>query len=321
LIFCDTFSLKESVINERPFEGKGEIKMRNLIISAIILVLLSLAINAQGKKYSNKEHGYNFVAPAGWTLTQEEGEKCLSFSFTNADKTIGIIVSAAHSVSLSDFLKNEYKVLNFGFSPQESIRENNGVQAIRLIKADGGYKTTMDAVLLPLSENDGVAVMTLIGSDAYIQEAHNAVVQILRSVKLSFGRKLKKAFTDMENGLASQSNQNGSSASSGGSSPNSAWGRMLAGKKLEYFKGGYSRIYRFCGGSFSQNGESLYSSNDGSYGNINNRLGGSWDVQGNTLILRYNSGTVTNFELSQGEDTGGVRLDGTFYRMTQADCS
>lgn len=294
--------------------------MKNLIISAIILVLLNLAINAQGKKYSNKEHGFNFVAPAGWTV-KEEAEKGESYTFTNSDQTVGIIVTAAHSTNLSDFLKNEYKVLNFGFYPDGSIKETNGgIQGLRLIKSKDGRQTTMDAFLMPLGDSDGVAVMALIAGEAYITEAHNAVVQILKSVKLSFGRKLKKAFTDTEKALATQSNQNGSSTSSSGSSPNSAWGRMLSGKKLEYFKNGYSRIYRFCGGSFSQNGESLYSSNDGSYGSINNRLSGRWDVQGNTLILRYNDGTVTNFELSQGDDTGGVRLNGQFYAMTVADC-
>lgn len=295
--------------------------MKNLIISAIILVLLGLTINAQGKKYSNKEHGFNFIAPAGWTV-KEEGEKCQSFTFTNSDQTVAIIVSAAHSINLSEFLKNEYKVLDLGFSPEGKIQENNGIQVIRLHKTQGGYKTTLDTVLMPLGEDDAVAVMALIGGEAYIQEAHNAVTQILKSVKLSFGRKLKKAFTDTEKALTAQSNQNGSSTSSGGgAAPNSGWGRMLAGKKLEYFKGGYSRIFRFCGGNFSQGAESLYSSNDGSYGSTNSRLSGRWDIQGNKLILRYSDGNVAEYELSQGEDTGGVRLDGTFYAMTQADCS
>jgi hypothetical protein len=294
--------------------------MKNLIISAITLVLLSLAINAQGKKYSNKEHGYNFVAPAGWTAKVEEG-KCASFTFTNSDQTIAIIVSAAHGTKLSDFLKNEYKVLNFGFSPEGRIQENNGVQAIRLIKTENGNQLIMDALLKPLGEDDGIAVMAIIGGAAYITEAHNAVVQILKSVKLGFGRRLKEAIIDSEKAGAAQSNQNGSSSSSGGSAPNSAWGKMLSGKKLEYFKNGYSRIFRFCGGSFSQGAESLYSSNDGSYGSTNSRLSGRWDVRGNTLILRYNDGDTAEYELSQGEDTGGVRLDGTFYLMTQADCS
>lgn len=295
--------------------------MRNLIIGVIAIILLSLTINAQGNKYSNKEHGYNFIAPAGWTVKEEAG-KCPSFTFTNSDQTIAIIVSTAHSINLSEFLRNEYKVLDLGFSPEGRIQENNGIQAIRLHKIQSGYKTTMDTILMPLGEDDAVAVMALIGGEAYIQEAHNAVTQILKSVKLSFGRKLKKVFTDTEKALASQSNQNGSSSTSNsGVAPNSGWGRMLSGKKLEYFKNGYSRIFRFCGGSFSQNGESLYSSNDGSYGNINNRLSGRWDIQGNKLILRYNDGNIAQYELTQGEDTGGVRLDGTFYAMSAADCS
>jgi hypothetical protein len=295
--------------------------MKNLIISAIILVLLSVAINAQGKKYSNKEHGYNFVAPAGWTVKEEAG-KCASFTFTNSDKTVGIIVSAAHSVSLSDFLKNEYNVLNLGFSPEGRVQENKGVQGIRLIRNADGNQTTMDAFLMPIGDNDAVAVIALIGGTAYITEAHNAVTQIIKSVKLSFGRKLKKALTDAEKALAAEADRNGSSTSSDNSSPNiqnSNWGRLLAGRKLEYFKDGYSRTYRFCGASFSQNGAALNSSQNG-YGSINTSLTGRWDVQGNTLILRYNDGDVANFQLSQGEDTGGVRLDGTFYLMTQADC-
>jgi hypothetical protein len=257
---------------------------------------------------------------ADWTLTQEEGEKCLSFSFTNADKTIGIIVSAAHSVSLPDFLKNEYKVLELGFSPDGRVQENNGVQTVRLHKTQNGNRTTLDTILMPLGDNDAVAVMALIGGKAYIQEAHNAVTQILKSVKLSFGRKLKRALMDTEKSLAAQSAQSSSSNSSSGTAPNSAWGRMLSGKKLEYFKNGSSRIFRFCGGRFSQNAESLNSSQNG-YGSINTGLTGSWNVQGNKLILHYNDGDTAEYELSQGEDTGEVRLDGTFYAMTQADCS
>jgi hypothetical protein len=295
-------------------------KMKNLIIGIIALFLLSFTITAQGKKYTNKEHGYNFVAPAGWTLTQEEGEKCLSFSFTNSDKTIAIIVSPAHSVSLSDFLKNEYKVLESGYYPQGRMQENNGVQVLRLLKKQGNLTTTLDTVLMPLGDKDGIAVMALIGGEAYIQEAHNAVTQILKSVKLSFGRKFKQGLNQLEKDLATQSAQSGSSGSSGGSAPNSAWGRMLSGKKLEYFKDGYSRVFRFCGGRFSQNGAELNSSQNG-YGSINTSLTGSWNVQGNKLILRYNDGDTAEYELSQGEDTGGVRLDGTFYAMTQADCS
>lgn len=290
--------------------------MKKLIISAIALFLLSLAIHAQGKKYSNKDHGYNFIAPAGWTVKEEEG-KCPSFTFTNSDQTIAIIVSTAHSASLSEFLRNEYKVLELGFSPVGRIQENNGIQVLRLNK----NQTTMDAVLMPLGENDAIAVMALIAGEVYFQEAHNAVTQLLKSVKLSFGRKLKKVFADTEKALAAQSTQKGSTASSGSSASNSAWGRMLSGKKLEYFKNGSSRIFRFCGGSFSQGAESLYSSNDGSYGSTNSNLSGRWDVQGNTLILRYNDGDTAEYELSQGEDTNGVRLDGQFYAMTEANCS
>lgn len=295
--------------------------MKNLIIGAITLVLLSLAINAQGKKYSNQEHGYNFVAPAGWTV-KEEGEKCASFTFTNSDRTVAIIVSAAHSVSLADFLKNEYNVLNLGFSPEGKVKENNGVQGLRLSKTANGSQTTLDTFLKPLGEDDAVVVMAVIGGETYFTEAHNAVIQIIKSVKLSFGRKFKKALTDTEKELAAQSNQNDSSASPDNSSPNnqnSDWGRLLSGKKLEYFKNGYSRTYRFCGNSFSQNGASLNSSQNGN-GSINISLTGRWKVQGNTLTLRYNDGNVANFQLSQGADTGGVRLDGTFYLMTAAGC-
>jgi hypothetical protein len=288
----------------------------------MVLVLLSLTVSAQGKKFSNKEHGYNFTAPAGWTVKEEEG-KCARFTFTNADQTVAIIVSAAHSASLADYLKNEKKVLNLGFSPTGKVQENNGVQGLRLTKTANGYQTTLDTFLLPLGEEDAVAVMALIGGEAYFTEAHNAVLQIIKSVKLSFSRKLKKALTETEKDLAEQSNQNGSSPSPDDSAADgqiSGWGTMLSGKKLEFFKNGYSRTYRFCGGSFSQNGAALNSSQNG-YGSVNTSLTGRWSVQGNTLVLRYNDGEVANFQLSQGEDKGGVRLDGTFYRMTATDCS
>jgi len=293
--------------------------MKNFITTVIAIFLLSLTINAQGKKYSNKDHGYNFIAPAGWIVKEETG-KCPNIVLSNSDQNIGIIVTAAHSVSLADFLKDEYKMLDFGYIPEGRIQENNGIQVIRLLKTQGDRKTTLDMVLMPLGDNDAIAVIALTGEDTYIPEAHNAVTQILKSVKLSFGRKLKKVFTDTEKALAAQSNQKGSSTSSGGSSPNSVWGNLLAGKKLEYFKNGSSRIFRFCGGGFSQNGESLNSSQNG-YGSINTRLTGRWNVQGNTLILRYNDGETAQYDLSQGDDTSGVRLDGQFYAMTEAGCN
>ena len=293
--------------------------MKKLIISILAIFLLSLIINAQGKKYSNKEHGYNFVAPEGWTDKEEAG-KCPSISFTNSEQNIGIIVSASHSNSLSEFLANEYKVLDFGYSPEGRMQENNGIQAIRLLKTQGGAKTIIDTVLMPLGDSDAIVVMAVIRNEADIQEAHNAVTQILKSVKLSFGRKLKKVFTDTEKALAAQSNRQGSSTSSGEASPNSPWGNLLSGRKLEYFKNGSSRIFRFCGGRFSQNGESLNSSQNG-YGSINTSLTGRWDVRGNTLILRYNDGDTAEYDLSQGDDTGGVRLDGQFYAMTNAGCN
>ncbi|NJM52528.1 MAG: lipocalin family protein [Blastocatellia bacterium] len=294
--------------------------MKNLIISAIALFLLSLAINAQGKKYSNKEHSFNFVAPAGWTVS-EDSEKCRSFSLTNPNRKIAVIISAAHTLSLAEFLTKEYKVANLGYSPVTRIMEHNGMQGVTLQKTERGYRMMADAVLMPIGDTDAVAAIAIYDGNQNAQEAYNSVVQILRFVKLSFGRKLKKVFADTEKALAAQSTSKSSTTSSVGSSPNSAWGRMLSGKKLEYFKNGSSRIFRFCGGNFSQGAESLYSSNDGSYGSTNSNLSGRWDVRGNTLILRYNDGDTAEYELTQSEDTGGVRLDGQFYAMTEANCS
>lgn len=300
--------------------------MKNLIISILAIAVLTLSVSADGKKYSNKKHGYNFVAPEGWAV-KEKGDDCPTFTLSNSEGTIAVVVSTAHTTDMADYFNNEYKVIDLGFSPVGRVQERNGYQGISFVKNVEGAQMVMNSILKPLGDSDSVVVMAISGRD-YLEEANKYVVKIMNSVKLSFGRRFKTGIQSLERTLEEQ-NRNGSNGGGQSNAPmpasaqSSPWGRVLAGKVLKTFKNGSERVFRFCGGNFSHGYGSLNSSQNGN-GSISGNMGGRWDIQGNTLILRYGDGNIANYQLSdlnEGDSYPSVKLDGVVYLTYVADCS
>lgn len=270
--------------------------MKNLLVSALAIILISLAIQAQsgltvssnGVMVRDSENGYSFVAPNDWANQAIDG----GYVMINAAKSANIIVKPHTYNDYDSFVSSEVNLESEGYKLAEQIRDlGNGGRFARIYNS----VRIIDVFFLLSPNNGGVIVLSVTTNATTANSAFNVAYQIVKSVQYSSPQPTSKS---------------------------SQYRAIFSGKQFTniYSGNGYfeERVIWLCpSGSYFSKVETGSSSAIGS-GSTYSEDSGTWTVQGNEnsvrLILNSNKGKgQRNFAVTAGKTNETVMMNNLKY--------
>ncbi|MEP7075054.1 MAG: hypothetical protein ABI878_04525 [Acidobacteriota bacterium] len=257
----------------------------------VVCCLMFLPCFAQGveERLSDISSGFSFQPPSGWTSDRAEH----GFSFVNRDKTI-LLAVRPHRYNTFEAAVKDTKLdegTTIVMAPQDL---KNGGKFVRLAKQTAGRVAVVDIFVLFSPSGGGVTIIGLSDEKNAI-ESVNAAGAIAKSIVFT-----KPQFP---------------------SAISSGWESALSGKHLFYLYSGNGyfeekHIYLCATGVFLQRtGQGGFSSGDVDGPSFSARGGrrGSWSVNGNALVLRFQDASVGQFTLTKRQASNEVGLNGKRY--------
>ncbi|MEP6847283.1 MAG: hypothetical protein ABI999_00390 [Acidobacteriota bacterium] len=246
---------------------------------------------AQGveERLSDTSSGYTFQPPSGWTRNRAEN----GFSFVNRNKTI-LLVVRTHSYTTFEAAVKDTKLDPGTTVVMEPQDLKNGGKFVRLAKQTAGGVAVVDIFVLFSPTGGGVTIIGL-SDEKNAGESVNTAGAIANSI----------VFTKP---------QLPAPLSSG-------WESELSGTHLLYLYSGNGyfeekHIYLCASGVLLQRtGQGGFSPGDVDGPSFSARgwRRGSWSVNGNALVLRFQDGSVGQFALTKRQASNEVGLNGNRY--------
>ncbi len=276
-----------------------------IFIMAAAIFISSNTVFAQGGNYSagnittDKNGGYSFAVPAGWT--KEEGDG--GFGMINPAKTVIVAIKAHNYRDFSGFMAN----LNLEGEGLQQIGDTKdlggGAKFIRAAKRTDEGILVVDTLVLFSPYGGGVAIASFT-DDKNARIGLEAVVEIGKSLRF---------------------------AKPQASAVSSEWQSFLRGKHLIFLQtsGSFSDridIYLCPNGNFYYKGNTAAISDGG--GAIATLASGSsksgtWRTTsrgGDQLILEFGNGAVSEYTL-QRRQGGGINMNGRrYFVQSDANC-
>lgn len=283
----------------RNFAGGGrkeKIMKRKMAGIGSTLALLAFAVVCAGQasqtsgepRLADESGGYNFSAPAGWTRNRGED----GFSLVNPEKTI-LLVVRSHRYDTFEAAVRDTKLDGDTQVVGEPRDLKNGGKFVRLAKRTSEGLAVIDIFVL-FSPNGGGVIVIGLSDEKNGETSLRAAATIAQSI----------AFTKPQVSAAS-----------------SGWQSALAGKHLLYMYSGNGyfeekHIYLCASGTVIQTtGSGGFSPGDSDGGSFAGRGGkrGNWEISGTRLVLRFQDGSVGEYNLSRRQASNEVGLNGNRY--------
>jgi hypothetical protein len=237
---------------------------------------------------SDAEATFSFSAPAGWTMTRDAG----SYSLINPAKTI-LLVVRPHLYDTFEAAVRDTKLdadTKVAVGPRDL---KNGGKFVRLTKPTTGGLATIDIFVLFSGRGGGATVVGL-SDEANAESSLTEAAAIVQSI----------AFKEPTRAAAL-----------------SGWEGIISGKHLLYLYSGNGyfeekHIYLCGSGTFLQKtGEGGFTPGDVDGPSFGARGGrrGTWSVSGNTLVLRFQDGSVGQYAISRRQAGNEIGLNGNRY--------
>lgn len=247
------------------------------------------APSTSDRKMSDTAAGYGFTAPAGWKSAQNaEG-----FALVNPAETIVISVRPHRYNDFASAARDTKFDDGFELSGQPQDLKAGG-KAVRVTKQTQNGMGVID-FFVTFSPNGGGVIVMALSDKVNSEAAFYAGLKISDSV----------SFTKPQQPAA-------------GSSP---WQSALAGKRLLYLYSGNGyfeekHIYLCKAGTFFQTtgsgGFNPTDANDGSFAARGGKRG-QWSVSANTLVLRFQDGSVGQYAITTRQAGNEIGLNGKRY--------
>lgn len=260
-----------------------------LVLFCCFVPVRSFAQGGAAERLSDAAAGFSFVPPSGWTGNRAED----GFSFVNQDKTI-LLVVRSHRYNTFEAAVRDTKLdadTKILVEPQDL---RNGGKFVRLAKQTSEGLAVVDIFVL-FSQNGGGVTIIGLSDEKNASDSLNATASIAKSIE----------FTKPQMPVASSS----------------TWESVLSGKHLLYLYSGNGyfeekHFYLCASGVFLQKtGEGGFSPGDVDGPSFGARGGrrGTWTVSGDTLVLRFQDGSVGQFTLTRRQASNEVGLNGKRY--------
>jgi len=268
-----------------------------LFLFCCLLLVPCFAQGSEEGRLLDTVAGFSFGPPSGWTSNRAED----GFSFVNEDKTI-LLVVRPHRYNTFEAAVKDTKLdagTKMVVEPQDL---KNGGKFVRLAKQTSQGLAVVDIFVLFSPNGGGVTVVGL-SDEKNATDSLNAAGAIAKSIE----------FTKPQIPVASSS----------------AWESVLSGKHLLYMYSGNGyfeerHIYLCGSGVFLQRtGQGGFSPGDVDGPSFGARGGrrGTWAISGNTLVLRFQDGSVGQYNLTRRQASNEVGLNGNRYFIeAQAVC-
>lgn len=277
---------------ELAMTGEHAMKIISFTIQAVLMAILFAAIGfsqeAARLSVSDAEATFSFDAPAEWTM-KRDGD---SYSLVNPGKTI-LLVVRPHSYDTFEAAVRDTKLdadTKVAVSPRDL---QNGGKFVRLTKPTANGLAIIDIFVLFSGRGGGATVVGLTdqpNAESSLTEA----AAIVQSV----------AFKEPSRAAAV-----------------TGWERIISGKHLLYLYSGNGyfeekHIYLCSSGTFLQKtGEGGFSPGDVDGPSFGARGGrrGSWAINGNALVLRFQDGSVGQYAITRRQAGNEIGLNGNRY--------
>jgi len=242
---------------------------------------------------------FAFTYPAGWKIRQEQGYVLVDPAGQS------IVMLTTHRYNDFESVLRETKLAE-GETAGKPQELKGGGKTVRVTKSTAEGVGVIDIFVLFSPSGGGVLILA-------ISESKNAEATFYSGLSIANS----VAFT----GAAVPRPQ-----STGGS----GWQSRLAGKHLLYLYSGNGyfeekHIYLCSSGTFYQNsGSGGFTPNDSDGGSFAARGGkrGRWIVNGSTLLLQFQDGSVGEYNLTQRSASNEVGMNGRrYFVQSNANCT
>ena len=260
-----------------------------LVVWCCLLLMPCFAQGGGEERVSDSAAGFSFGPPSGWTGNRGDD----GYSFVNAGKII-LLVVRPHRYDTFEAAVRDTK-LDAGtkilVEPQDL---KNGGKFVRLGKQTSEGVAVVDIFVLFSPNGGGVTIIGL-ADQKNAGDSISAAAAIAKSIE----------FTRPQMPAASSS----------------AWESVLSGKHLLYMYSGNGyfeekHIYLCASGSFIQTtgsgGFTPGNSDGGSFAGRGGRRG-SWQLNGSSLVLRFQDGSVGQYAITRRQAGNEVGLNGNRY--------
>ena len=259
-----------------------------LTFSCLLLLGQCLAQGETDARLSDTSAGFSFDAPAGWTSNRGED----GFSLVNRDKTI-LLVVRPHRYDTFEAAVRDTKLDGDTQVVGEPRDLKGGGKFVRLAKRTSEGNAVIDVFVL-FSPNGGGVIVVGLSDQKNAETSFRTAGTIAQSV----------VFTKPQVSAGS-----------------SVWQSALAGKHLLYMYSGNGyfeekHIYLCASGSVIQTtGSGGFTPGDSDGGSFAGHGGkrGSWEISGSRLVLRFQDGSVGQYEISRRQASNEVGLNGNRY--------
>ncbi|HYJ92190.1 MAG TPA: hypothetical protein VEV84_12840 [Pyrinomonadaceae bacterium] len=265
-----------------------------LVLFCCLQLTPCFAQGSGGERVADSAAGFSFGPPAGFTADRGPD----GYSFLNPEKTILLVVRPHRFTTFEAAVRETTldpgtKIL---VQPQDI---KGGGKFVRLAKPTAQGYAIVDIFVLFSPNGGGVTIIGL-ADQKNADSSLRGAAEIAKSI----------VFTRPQAPTGSAP----SSASSSG------WQSVLTGKHLLYLYSGSGyfeekHIYLCSSGVFLQKtGQGGYSGNaDGPSFGAQGGKRGNWMVNGNTLVLRFQDGSVGQYTLTRRQASNEVGLNGNRY--------
>ena len=260
-----------------------------LVIWCCLLLMPCFAQGSSEERLSDAVAGFSFAPPSDWTGSRNDQ----GFSFVNAGKTILLVVKP-HRYDTFEAAVRDTKLDAGTKVVVEPQNLKNSGKFVRLSKQTSEGLAVVDIFVLFSPNGGGVTIIGL-ADQKNASDSLYAAAAIAKSI----------VFTKPQMPAASSS----------------AWQSVLSGKHLLYMYSGNGyfeekHIYLCGSGAFLQRtGEGGFSPGDADGPSFGARGGrrGTWTVSGNTLVLRFQDGSVGQYAITRRQASNEVGLNGNRY--------
>lgn len=279
-------------------------KIFSALSFSLILFTLSTVSFGQAARpavdqtFSDPAAGFRFTAPAGW----KNNKGAAGFAFVNPAQTIIIAVRPHGYNDFVSVIRDTQLDPGFQFSGRPQDLKAGG-KAVRITKQTQDGLGVID-VFVSFSPNGGGVVVMALSDGANSDAAWNVGLKVSDSV----------VFTKPQQAAVS-------------SSP---WRAALAGKHLLYLYSGNGyfeekHIHLCTSGTFYQTtGSGGFTPNDVDGGSFAARGGktGRWSAEGDTLLLRFQDGSVGEYNLTKRAASNEIGMNGRrYFVQSNANCN
>ena len=259
-----------------------------LFTMSLVLVVLGHGQTAAPARLSDTAAGFSFESPSGWTNNRTQD----GFSIVNAEKTI-LLVVRPHQYSTFEAAVKDTSIepgVKILVEPRDL---RNGGKFVRLGKPTAQGLAVVDIFVLFSPNGGGVTVIGL-------TDEKNAASSLTAAAGIAGSVVFAKPQV---------------SASS------SVWSSILSGKHLLYLYSGNGyfeekHIYLCGAGVFLQRtGQGGFSPGDVDGPSFGARGGrrGTWTINGNNLVLRFQDGSVGQYAITRRQASNEIGLNGNRY--------